>query len=196
MKKLIIKELRQLALVPNKQRTWVSELEDEKLYQLFLMLKNGSSARIIAKHVSEVWGINKESSIHSIAQGVQKFKKRVEHLLVNDSLPACKAETDSSIDDDRIDVLEQNQKIADQLRARIEKMMREEQEQGISYPNLCRDVLALNSLEKTILKEIDWRMKNKDRLIEGYEERQQRELGDRFDKFTLSQWFLNLLPNN
>ena len=61
--------------------------------------------------------------------------------------------------------------------------MREEKEQGVSYPNLCKDVLALNSLEKTILKEIDWRLKNKDRLIEGYEERQQRELGDRFDKF-------------
>ena len=28
-----------------------------------------------------------------------------------------------------------------------------------------------------------WRLENKDRLIEGYEERQQRELGDRFDKF-------------
>ena len=56
-------------------------------------------------------------------------------------------------------------------------------ESGISYPNLSKDVLALNSLEKTILKEIDWRIKNTDRLIEGYEGRKQRELGDRFDKF-------------
>jgi hypothetical protein len=76
-----------------------------------------------------------------------------------------------------------NQRLADQLRLRIEKIMKEEKKLGVSYPNLCKDVMALSSLEKNILKEIDWRMKNKDRLIEGYEERQQREIGDRFDKF-------------
>ena len=183
MKKLIINELRKLASVRNKQRTWISELDDERLYQIFLMLKNGSSLRTIAEHAREVWGINKESSVHSISQGIQKFKRRIEHLLVTDCPSADKVEPDSCIDDDKTDVLEINQRLAGKLRSRIERMMREENEQGVSCPNLCKDVLALNSLEKTILKEIDWRLKNIDRLFDYYEQRQQREIGDRFDKF-------------
>jgi hypothetical protein len=183
MKKIIIDELRKCASVKNKKKTWISELDDEKLYQIFLMLKSSSSSRKIAEHVNGVWEINKESSVHSLSQGIQKFKRRIEHMLVTEYTPSGKVEPDSSINDDKTDILETNQRLADQLRSRIEKMMREEKEQGVSYPNLCKDVLALNSLEKTILKEIDWRLKNKDRLIEGYEERQQRELGDRFDKF-------------
>jgi len=184
MKKLIIKELRKFASVRNKQRTWISELDDERLYQIFLMLKSGSSSRTVAEHVREVWKLNKESTIHSLAQGVIKFKRRIEHLLVKDYKPSGKVESDSSIDDEKgVDVLTTNQRLADQLRLRIEKIMKEEKKLGVSYPGLCKDVMALSSLEKNILKEIDWRMKNKDRLIEGYEERQQRELGDRFDKF-------------
>jgi hypothetical protein len=48
MKKLIIKELRKFASVRNKQKTWISELDDERLYQIFLMLKRGSSSRKVA----------------------------------------------------------------------------------------------------------------------------------------------------
>ena len=61
--------------------------------------------------------------------------------------------------------------------------MWEEKEQGVSYPNLMKDVQALTSLEKIILKEIEWRMKNKDQLLEEYEKRQEREIGERFDRF-------------
>ena len=48
--------------------------------------------------------------------------------------------------------------------------------------NRLKKLVADLSLDKAILKEADWRLKNKGQLIEEYEERREKLIGDRFDK--------------
>ena len=79
----ILKELRDRACVRGKQRTWVSALSDEQLYELFMRLRNGESAKSIARHAQQVWKVKRNSSVHSLSQGILKFRRRISHLLVN-----------------------------------------------------------------------------------------------------------------
>ena len=82
MKRDIIEHLRRFSGVPGKERTWVSELDDNQLFELYLKIRNGESARGIARYVQKVWKVGCKASIHSVSQGILKFKQRISHLLL------------------------------------------------------------------------------------------------------------------
>jgi hypothetical protein len=82
MREYILKQLRDRSCVREKVRTWVSDLTDEQLYELFLRLRSGENAKTIARYTQEAWGVNPETTVHSISQGVLKFKKRIAHFLI------------------------------------------------------------------------------------------------------------------
>ena len=82
MNRHIIEHLRRFASIPGKEKTWVSELSDDQLYELFLQIRNGDNARAIARHAQTVWKVGRKSSVHSISQGILKFKQRISHLLL------------------------------------------------------------------------------------------------------------------
>ena len=123
MKRNIIEHLRRFSSVPGKEKTWVSELNDNQLFELFLKLKNGENARSIARHAQTVWKVARKSSIHSVSQGILKFKQRISHLLLfpssvsTDEVPSsnfpCDPEEDST--------LEIMENIARQYEARIKE---------------------------------------------------------------------------
>jgi len=76
MKNKMIKQLRSLSHIRKKQKTWIYELSDNQLYDLFEMIKRGDSAKQIAKNIKGFWGIKPKSSVHSLSQGILKFKDR------------------------------------------------------------------------------------------------------------------------
>lgn len=153
MKDHFIKKLRDCSFVKNKMQTWVSKLTDDQLYELFLRLRNEESAKSIAGRVQKVWGIRPHSTIHSLSQGVLKFKRRISHLLLT-SPPS--AEDDGYFPADAYDglgTLEELEKIAQLQRERIKRMMLEEKEMGVKHSNLSRDLQSLATLSKTIMKQ-------------------------------------------
>ena len=81
MKNFIINELRKCSTIPGKQKTWVSELSDEQLYQLYKRLLNGENAKSIARYVQKSWNVKPNSTVHSVSQGILKFRKRISLLL-------------------------------------------------------------------------------------------------------------------
>jgi len=153
LKDHFIKKLRECACVKNKMQTWVSELTDDQLYELFLRLRNEESAKSIASRVQKVWGIRPTSTIHSLSQGILKFKRRISHLLLA-SPPS--AEDDDYFPADAYDglgTLEELEKIAQLQRERIKRMMLEEKEMGVKHANLSRDLQSLANLSKLIMKQ-------------------------------------------
>jgi hypothetical protein len=133
MKDHFIKKLRECSFVKNSMQTWVSELNDDQLYELFLRLRNEESAKSIASRVQKVWGIHPTSTIHSLSQRVLKFKRRIAHLLLT-SPPS--AEDDGYFPADAYDglgTLEELEKIAQLQRKRIKRMMLEEKEMGVKH---------------------------------------------------------------
>ena len=58
--------------------------------------------------------------------------------------------------DNCVESLAHDELIATQLRRRIYRMMKEEAESGFTQQNLNREVLALTTLEKTIIKQREW----------------------------------------
>jgi hypothetical protein len=153
MRDYILKQLRDRSCVKGKQRTWVSDLSDDQLYELFLRLRSGENAKTIARYIREAWGINPETTVHSISQGVLKFKKRIAHLLITPT--AGKGDvypehfTGDSAPESTLDALDE---IATLQRNRIKDMLAEEKKTGIRYPHLSRDLAALTMLEKQLLK--------------------------------------------
>ena len=103
--------------------------------------------------------MKQDSTIHSLKQGILKFQKRIAHLLLPIScLPPAVARPhdDGLTAHNCLESLEQDELIATQLRRRIHKMMKEEAEGGFTQQNLGKEVLALTTLEKTIIKQRDW----------------------------------------
>jgi hypothetical protein len=159
MKEHVMKDLRKCCSVKGKQETWVSRLDDDQLWELFLRLRNEESARDIARHALNVWGFNPKSSVHSISQGILKFKKRISHLLLSPP-PDLGLESVATADPDcSLEVLEN---IARLHRSRIQRMMIEEDQTAVRYPHLNRDIQALSSLEKTLMQRKEWEAKNDD----------------------------------
>lgn len=155
MKDHFIKKLRDCSFVKNKMQTWVSELTDDQLFELFLRLRNEESAKSIASRVQKVWGIRPRSTIHSLSQGILKFKRRISHLLLT-SPPSASADGDSYFAADAYDglgTLEELEKIAQLQRERIKRMMLEEKEMGVKHSNLSRDLQSLAILSKLIMKQ-------------------------------------------
>jgi hypothetical protein len=159
MKDHVLKELRKCCAVKNKQETWVFRLNDDRLWEMFLRLRNEESARDIARHALNVWGLNPKSSVHSVSQGILKFKKRISHLLLSPP-PDLGLESVATADPDcSLEVLEN---IAKLHRARIQRMMLEEDQTAVRYPHLNRDIQALSSLEKTLMQRKEWELANDD----------------------------------
>jgi hypothetical protein len=183
-KKELIKELRGCSTVSGKQRTWVSDLKDDHLYKLFCMIKRGQTAKSIAKSIQQLWKIKPNSTVHSISQGILKFKKRVNHLLTSS---VEKKETDFNFGSSKMSSplksLQKNEKIASDLRSRIEKMIKEERELGIAYPNLSKDVQSLTAFEKVIIKQRETliRHHDKDPLERLQKEHKEHEIQERFN---------------
>jgi hypothetical protein len=159
MKEHIIKQLRECAAVYGKQQTWISELSDDQLYKVFLKIRGGESCASIARFCQQQWGVKPKSTIHSLKQGILKFQKRIAHLLVTVSgsptVVDC-SHNDSLVTHNCIESLEYDERIAAQLRRRIERMIKEESEAGFTQQNLGREILALTTLEKTIIKQREW----------------------------------------
>ncbi|MEW5735017.1 MAG: hypothetical protein AB1921_09195 [Thermodesulfobacteriota bacterium] len=186
MKKYVLDQLREKASVPGKQKTWISLLDDEQRYTLFLMLRNGESSKAIARHAQDAWGVLPGSSVHSISQGVTKFKKRIAHLLLipgQEEAPRLPAEPSPGQElpegSEGLDIL------AERHKRRIYKMMAEEEKTGVKYPHLNREIMALSQLVKSIAKQKDWEIKNggRDPVKLRREEAQMRQMKEDFDGF-------------
>lgn len=183
MKNYIISQLRRLSSVPGKEQTWISsKLTDYQLYSIYQRLANNETARSIASDVRDKWNINTNSSLHSIAQGILTFKKRIAHLLVNLPKPEGNTSTDFLPDTpEDLTSLERLELKAKQYETRIEKIMSNEKATGQFYPYLSRDFQALASLRKAILKQRDWELKHPDPLIAINDERRKQLMERRFN---------------
>jgi len=176
MKKNIIEQLRRLSSVPGKQKTWVSQLGDDQLYELFLKLRSGESAASIARHAQKAWKVGANSAKHSVSQGVLKFKDRIAPLLPG--VTVGMQTSDSSHGADPEDALETMDNIARQYETRIKGMIAEERETGVKYPYINRDLQALAILRKAILKQKDWESSNLDPL----KQRDYQKIKERIDR--------------
>jgi hypothetical protein len=159
MRDFILEQLRERACVRGKQRTWISELTDEQLYELFLRLRNGEGAKSIARYAQQAWAVGPKSTTHSVSQGILKFKKRIAQLLITApaerSLPSVPHDFS---DGDPPEDLEDLMHIAQLQSERIRQMMAEERETGVRVSNLNREVQALTALSKAIVKAREWEL--------------------------------------
>ncbi len=178
-----IEELRKKASVAGKERTWISGLTDDQIYEVFTRLKNGESAKSIAKHVREAWQINAQSSVHSISQGILKFSRRIAHLLINpspcrnDFLPnPYEPENEDKTPGDTLE------EIADQQESRIKRIISEEKETGVKYLQLSKEIMSLTNLRKAIIKQREWELKHGDAIKNKRIQRMGKDIKKNFDK--------------
>jgi len=188
MKNYITKQLKERASVKGKQRTWVSECSGEQLYLLFQRLRNGESARSIAGFVQETWKIRSESDVHSLSQGILKFKKRIEDLLeLEMGEPASEAVAPTCVtEEDNLDELMGLERLVRLQRERVERMIKEEQEQGLKHPNLSKDLQSLTALSKALTKEKEFTLKHPggiDHLKKRREQARDRRIDANFKIF-------------
>ena len=178
----VVNQLKKAACVRGKMRTWVSDLSEEKLYEIYLRLRSNESSRSIARHAQEIWRVNPSSSIHSISQGVTKFCRRISHLLI---IPPPVGNDPISLNlyqgFDEESTLGRMERMAQDIEARINRMIAEEQETGIKYANLNKDIQALASLRKSILKQRDWELIHGDSIQAENERNMEKNIKRRFD---------------
>lgn len=183
MNERIIDQLRNAASVPGKEKTWISELTDQQLLEIYVKLKNGISAHNIAIYVRDSWKILTKSSPHSIAQGIIKFKKRIAHLL-NVSCQETQQMPLPSIPDipPYESSLESLEDLANKLDKRIRDILQEERQTGTRFP-INKEINALSSLRKTILKQKQWELmhSNDDPMLLRKQKRDDERLRRSFD---------------
>lgn len=158
MKTYIIEQLKKNASVRGKQKTWVSELSDDQIYELFLRLRKDEAAKSIARYIQKAWKVNPGSSAHSISQGVLKYKKRIAHLLLDPPSEKTLDVTPNDENDAYLDHIEGMERIARLQLNRIRQMVAEEEETGIKQTSMSRDIHALTALIKAITKAKEWEM--------------------------------------
>jgi hypothetical protein len=184
MNKELIDQLRKLSCVKGKQRTWISGLSDAQLLEVFHRLQNGETAKSIGRHVQQAWEINPTSSIHALSQGILKFQKRCSHLL---DAPAPCLQQDSELsaplgaDYDPEDSLASLDYIARSMRDRIIGMIEREKKSGIKHPYLSRELQALATLQKIILKQRAYELTHADPLQERKWAEQEKGINKKFD---------------
>ena len=183
MRDLIIQQLRERSFVKGKQKTWVSELSDDQIYELFLRLRKDEPAKSIARYIQKAWNVNPDSSVHSISQGVLKFKNRVAHLLLAPPSEKTLDVTPNDENDAYLDQIEGMERIAHLQLNRIRQMVAEEEETGIKQTSMSRDIHALTALIKAITKAKEWEMvhQGNDPSKERRLQRLQRKMGVQFD---------------
>ena len=183
MNKELVDQLKKLSCVKGKQKTWISELADNQLLEIFHRLKNGETAKSIARHCQQVWHINRSSSIHALSQGILKFQKRCKHLLET-SVLLPQQESESSdpheADYDSGDALESLNYIARIQRDRIISMIEKEKKTGVKHPHMSRDVQALATLQKVILKQRAYELTHEDPLKERRWAQRQKGIQEKF----------------
>jgi hypothetical protein len=188
MKSQVIKKLRELSQVTGKQKTWISTCSDDQLYELFLRLRNGESARSIAQYVQKVWKLFARGNIHSLSQGILKFQKRINDLLQASLIPANNEPVEEKISkqEDHDDLLSLDRVVRLQ-RERVERMMKEEKELGVKHSNLSRDIQSLAALTKVLVKEKEFAIRH---AIDPVRERENEIRGRRIDK-NFNAWMDN-----
>jgi hypothetical protein len=183
MNKELIDQLRKLSCVKGKQRTWISGLSDAQLLEVFHRLQNGETAKSIGRHVQQAWGINPTSSIHAISQGILKFQKRCRHLL---DAPAPPTQQEKEFpeplgaDYDPENSLASLDYIAHSMRERIIGMIEREKKTGIKHPYLSRELQALATLQKVILKQRAYELTHDDPLKEKRWANRQKGIQEKF----------------
>lgn len=183
MKNILIDHLRDFSCVSGKERTWISKLSDSQLIEIFNRLKNGESAKSIAFDVQRVWKINPHAKVHSLSQGIIKFKKRINHLLISDSKNiGCQTPSETEEDSENIYSGESLEDLAAQQEKRIKQMIHAENENKVKYPHLNREIQCLASLRKAILKQKDWEKKSGETLIRGTKTKLVKNYQKRFEE--------------
>jgi len=180
MNKELIDQLRKLSCVKGKQKTWISELSDARLLEVFHRLRNGETAKSIARHAQQAWAVNPTSSPHAISQGIIKFHKRIAHLLaISTSFREMKSSpfTGEVASEDTLESLDY---IANLHRARIKAMLEEEKKTGVKHSFLSRDLQALATLQKVILKQRAYELTHDDPLQERRWVRRQKGIQEEF----------------
>jgi len=186
MKKLIIKELKERACVKGKQKTWISQICDDRLLHLFERLRTGESARSIAKFAQEEWGINPGSEIHSLSQAILKFRRRVADLLEPETAEqTCRGLEEANINgDEDLDELTGLARLVRQQRERVGRMMKEERELGIRHPTLAKDLQSFATLSKALTKLKEFSVKYpRDPIRTREEEMRDRRIDKNFNTF-------------
>jgi len=183
MSEKLIDQLRKLSCVKGKQKTWISELADSQLREVFHRLQNGETAKSIGRHAQQVWNVNPTSSIHAISQGILKFQKRCRHLL-DAPTPCLQQEKELpaplEADYDPEDSLASLDFIAQSMRERIIGMIEREKKTGIKHPYLSRELQALATLQKVILKQRAYELTNDDPLKERRWTQRQKGIEEKF----------------
>ena len=156
MSEELLEQLRTLSCVRGKQKTWISELSDNQLLEVFQRLRNDETAKSIARHAQQAWGVSPTSRVHSISQGILKFKKRCSHLLTAPAplvQPGEKCSGPLTVGYGPEDTLESLEYIAQLQRDRIVSFIEREKETGVKHPYLSRDLQALAATQKVLLKQ-------------------------------------------
>lgn len=183
MNKMLMDQLRKLSCVRGKQKTWISELSDAQLLEVFHRLQNGETSKSVARHAQQVWNVNPTSSIHAISQGILKFQKRCHHLL-DAPAPCLQKENESAeppgADYDPEDSLASLDFIAQSMRERIIGMIEKEKQTGVKHPYLSRELQALATLQKVILKQRAYELTNDDPLKERRWTQRQKGIEEKF----------------
>jgi hypothetical protein len=183
MNKSIIEEIRKSASVKGKTPTWISYLKDEQLHEIFKRLRNGESAKAIARLTRDTWLLNRNSSIHSLSQGILKFNKRIAHLLLAPTTSEIKlACLPRQTEIEEIGTGESLEELARQQEIRIKGIIGEEKEYGIRYPNLNREIQSLAALRKAILKQREWEIKYGESLDRGKDLKLEKGIKVKFDR--------------
>jgi len=163
----------------------VSELSDDQLYGLFLRIRNHESAKSIGQYIQKAWGVNPKSTVHSISQGVLKFKKRIAHLILSPSPTDEHIPGEFEYDKiERMGSLEEMERIAELQRARIQLMMEEERRLGVKHGTMSRNLQALATLTKVnmSLKEFKILHESDDPIILRRLKRKKQALQRRWDR--------------
>jgi len=181
LKKYIIGQLKKFSCIPGKEKTWISNLTDEQLFDVYLKIRNGDSSRSIAIYIQNTLQIQTNSSIHSMAQGITTFKKRIVHLLIQ--MPEQSETSEKPIGIDDTDALKKIEIMAERYEARIKKIMEEESQTGIRYPYLNRDIQSLAALRRAIIRYREWEIKYAEPLRELMEKKKNIERDRKFNIF-------------
>ncbi len=149
----IIEQLRKHVTIPGKQATSISTLTDQQLYHVYTMMMHQETCQHIAKHIQTAWKLYTSTTPHSLAQSVMKLKRRIAHLLI---VPVEEQHGNPSSHSGFRDKTSYPsatlEDLAEKLQIRIDDMLAEEKQTGLRFP-LNKEITALSSLRKTILKE-------------------------------------------
>jgi len=183
MSEELLEQLRKLSCVQGKQKTWISELSDNQIIEVFQRLRNDENAKSIARHAQQAWGVNPNSSVHAISQGILKFKRRCAHLLTAPAPPTQPGDEclrPLTVGYGPEDTLENLEYIAQLQRDRIVSFIEREKETGVKHPHLSRDLQALATLQKVLLKQKAYELLHDDPLKQRRWARLEKDVQKKF----------------